>query len=81
MSKEEEFEKIKRRWSKDDAPFYKELEAFMEKHRDADAIVHDAESGCPRHAIYGFAPYQSYVEGQILQVKLAIAMLEENETN
>lgn len=81
MDKHEELEKIKRAWSSKDADFYKELEAFIEKHKDAHSIVFDTDSGCPRHAIYAFTPFQCYIEGEILKVKIAQAMLEVSEND
>jgi len=79
MSKDEVLQKIKRRWSRDDASFYKELEAFFEKHKDAGSITYDSESGCPMYATYGFTPYQCFKEHEILMLKIAIANEESKE--
>lgn len=64
-------EAVRRRWSRSDADYYKELEAFHEKHADARSIVYDNETKCPVRAEYYFTPFQVYIEDLARQMELA----------
>lgn len=68
-------EELRHRWGTDEQ-YYKELEAFMEKHRAAANIIYDTSLNCPVKAEYHFRPRQTYLEHLQLMLELHKAVEE-----
>tara|TARA_R110000868_G_scaffold297565_1_gene557915 strand:- start:564 stop:803 length:240 start_codon:yes stop_codon:yes gene_type:complete len=69
MSRGDNFN-VRKVWGTDEQ-YYKELEAFYEKHKDAHIITVDPENDCPVEAVYKFLPHLCLIERKELLSKLS----------
>lgn len=63
-------EKMMRQAWGTDEQYYKELEAFHERHKNATSIEYDNELNCPIRAVYTFTPLQVFYEIEMLKQKI-----------
>ena len=54
-----------------DEQYFKELEQFHERHKDAHAITYDNETRMPTEAVYRFVPYTGFIDHLRLRKALA----------